>query len=189
MIHPDTQLSEIDVMVGVGVTAVAFIPRGTITWARDALDQALSASRVASLPSAYGPILERYTYDDGQGARILCWDGGRWMNHSCAPNCAGTALGFEVALRDILPGEQLTNDYQTLALNAAEGFTCRCGAPSCRGEITAGEGKLIEAELLRQAAEALLSNVDVAQPLASLIGPEARARLSALLGGAPHPLV
>lgn len=189
MIHPHTSLVEIDPAVGVGVVASTLIPRGTLTWCLDALDQTLSAARARALPPVYGPTLERYTYDDGHGNRVLCWDGGRWMNHSCAPTCAGTGLGFEVALRDILPGEQLTNDYQTLALTEAEGFICRCGAPACRGPITAGDGQLIEAALLDAVREALLAAPEVAQPLASLLSDAARARLAALLQGAAHPLL
>lgn len=189
MIHPDTLLQEIDPVVGVGVVATQLIPRGTLTWCLDPLDQTLGPARVAGLPAAYGPTLERYTYADGAGNRVLCWDGGRWMNHSCAPSCAGTGLGFEVALRDIHPGEQLTNDYQTLALTESEGFTCRCGAPTCRGQISAGDGKFIEDALLVAVREALLAAGPLEQPLASLLDSPARARLAALLGGLDHPLL
>jgi uncharacterized protein len=44
-----------------------------------------------------------------------------------------------VALRDIVPDEELTFDY---AMNSDEPETmiCRCGAPSCRGMITGDVG-------------------------------------------------
>jgi SET domain-containing protein len=59
-----------------------------------------------------------------------------YVNHSCAPNCAlrdGLTL---TALRDILPGEELTWDYST-AIDEADfaGFPCACGAPGCRGAV------------------------------------------------------
>ncbi|MBW9234391.1 SET domain-containing protein-lysine N-methyltransferase, partial [Leptospira santarosai] len=53
---------------------------------------------------------------------ILCWDLGRYVNHSFHANCMGTAYEFEVAIRDIHPGEQLTDDYGTL--NIDEPFDC-----------------------------------------------------------------
>ena len=42
---------------------------------------------------------------------MLCWDNGRYVNHSFNSNCLTTAYDFEIAIRDILPGEQLTDDY------------------------------------------------------------------------------
>jgi hypothetical protein len=42
---------------------------------------------------------------------VLCWDNGRFVNHSFNSNCFTTAYDFEVAVRDIQAGEQLTDDY------------------------------------------------------------------------------
>jgi len=42
---------------------------------------------------------------------VLCWDNGRYVNHSFNSNCLTTAYDFEIAIRDIQPGEQLTDDY------------------------------------------------------------------------------
>ena len=44
MLHPDTTLAWIDDTIGVGVIATKPIPKGTITWARDALDLTLKAN-------------------------------------------------------------------------------------------------------------------------------------------------
>jgi hypothetical protein len=41
----------------------------------------------------------------------LCWDIGRYVNHSFNSNCLSTAYDFEIAIRDIQPGEELTDDY------------------------------------------------------------------------------
>jgi hypothetical protein len=51
---------------------------------------------------------------------VLCWDNGRYVNHSFNSNCMSTAYDFEIAVRDILPGEQLTDDYGYL--NITEPF-------------------------------------------------------------------
>jgi hypothetical protein len=40
-----------------------------------------------------------------------------------------------VALRDILPGEELTHNWVTID-DGNYTMTCRCGAPVCRGLIT-----------------------------------------------------
>ena len=46
MIHPDTEVRRVDDVVGVGVFATALIPRGTLTWALDPLDQLLTPERL-----------------------------------------------------------------------------------------------------------------------------------------------
>jgi uncharacterized protein len=167
MIHPDTEIRRVDDVVGIGVFATAPIPRGTITWALDPLDQVLPESRLASLGPRWEGWLDHHTYHDPQGRRVLCWDAARSMNHSCRPTCGGSDLGFEVALVDIAPGEQLTNDYGTLHLAPSEGFTCRCGALGCRGSV-APDGHAWERWLPElRAALALLTAVP--QPLGPLV--------------------
>ncbi len=172
MIHPDTALLKIDETVGYGLVATRPLPRGTITWVQDALDQVLPPERWRALPAAYAELIERYTYGDSQDNRILIWDLGRQMNHSCAPNCFGTLYGFEVALRDIAAGEQLTNDYGTLIQEPHEGFACTCGAPDCRG--TTGAPLTSEQRIRLQALmrEALAELPRLPQPLGCLLQAE-----------------
>ena len=59
----------------------------------------------------YQEILDFYTFRNNNGNYVLCWDNGRYVNHSFNSNCLTTAYDFEIAIRDILPGEQLTDDY------------------------------------------------------------------------------
>ena len=47
MIHPATELRLVDAETGQGVFATAAIPRGTVVWAHDELDQILTPARVA----------------------------------------------------------------------------------------------------------------------------------------------
>lgn len=133
MIHPNTELRFINEEIGYGVFATQFIPRGTITWALDKLDQVLPPEKVAALPPIYQENLERYSYIDPSGNYVLCWDLGRYMNHSCNPQSRGIGYVFELAVRDIHPGEELTCDYAQL--NITTSFQCQCGA-SCRGTIS-----------------------------------------------------
>lgn len=67
----------------------------------------------------------------------------RYINHSCSPNCESLNDGgriFIETLRPILPGEELTYDYQleteeaiTPRLKAVYG--CNCGTRRCRGTL------------------------------------------------------
>ena len=169
MIHPDTELVTIDGVVGSGVIATRRIPRGTITWVFDDLDRALTGNDMGALPPSYEDLLDRWTFHDGRGRRVLCWDLGRYMNHSCEPNCGGSEFWFEVALRDIEPGEQLTNDYATLYMRSSEGFDCRCGVPSCRGIVSHAQVPHAVAAVRQQLREAL-AEIDLAdQPLLALL--------------------
>src|SRR5690606_35792640 len=106
------------------------IPRGTIVWVLDELDQRISPERVRQLGPRYERMLDRYAYASADGSFILCWDLARFVNHSCEPNAVSTGWEIDVALRDIAAGEELRNDYAVLNLD--RGFACRCGAATCR---------------------------------------------------------
>lgn len=116
MIHPDTRLQYIDDEIGYGLFATRPIPKGTITWALDAFDRIVTPSEAAELGEVYAPILEKYSYRNRHGAYVLCWDFGRYVNHSFHSNCLSTGYDFEIAVRDIAAGEELTNDYGYLNL-------------------------------------------------------------------------
>ena len=118
MIHPDTELKYISREVGYGVVATRFIPAGTITWVLDKLDREFRPEEVRQLGTEYQSILDTYAYRNNQGNYVLCWDIARYINHSFNSNCLTTAYDFELAIRDIHPGEQLTDDYGYLNLDS-----------------------------------------------------------------------
>lgn len=111
MIHPKTELKFISKEIGYGVVATEFMPAGTITWVLDKLDRQFTPAEVHVLDPLYQDILEFYSYRNNEGNMVLCWDNGRFVNHSFNSNCFTTAYDFEVAVRDIQAGEQLTDDY------------------------------------------------------------------------------
>jgi len=111
MIHPHTELKFISDEIGFGVVATKFIPAGTITWALDKLDREFSPADFNAFEPIYQKILDTYCYRNGIGNFVLCWDLARYVNHSFNSNCISTAYDFELAVRDIHPGEQLTDDY------------------------------------------------------------------------------
>lgn len=111
MIHPDTELRFINDVVGYGVVATKLIPKGTITWVQDNLDRIFTPDDVAKLNPAVLKHLNTYCFTNCKGEKVLCWDNAKYVNHSFKSSCMSTAYDFEIAIRDIYPGEQLTDDY------------------------------------------------------------------------------
>ncbi len=120
MIHPKTELRLISKEIGYGVVAKEFIPAGTITWVLDELDREFTPAQFKRMNPLYQNILDTYCYRNNKGNLVLCWDYGRYVNHSFKSNCLSTAYDFEIAIRDIQPGEELTDDYGYL--NVSEPF-------------------------------------------------------------------
>ena len=133
MIHPNTELRWVNEVIGYGVFATALIPKGTIIWVRDELDQTFTAEDVANLEEPYRQVLDKYTFVDAKGLMVLCWDHSRFFNHSCEANCLSAGYDFELAIRDIEANEELTDDYGTL--NLREPFQCACQSARCRRQI------------------------------------------------------
>jgi len=158
MIHPNVTLRLASDHVGYGVFASTRIPRGTITWTLDALDRVLSPDEVRAFGEAYADRIRRYTWLRASGDRILCWDFARFVNHSCDPNTASAgACDFDVALRDIEEGEEITTDYSIL--NLEEPFECACQTPVCRG-VVRPEAFLEVADALDARVHAAFADVD-----------------------------
>ncbi len=120
MIHPDTELRFINNIVGYGVVAKKFIPKGTITWVQDDLDRIYTSVEIKNINPVMLDYLETYCFTNNKGDKVLCWDNAKYVNHSFNSSCMSTAYDFEIAIRDIHPGEQLTDDYGYL--NVSEPF-------------------------------------------------------------------
>jgi len=88
----------------------------------DALDRKFNQQDIEALGPEYWEIIDKYTFRNADGNYILCWDHARFVNHSFRPTCITTAYDFELAVKDIYPGQELTNDYGTL--NVCEPFYC-----------------------------------------------------------------
>lgn len=117
MIHPDTELRFINDKIGHGVVATKFIPKGTITWVLDKLDRIFTPDQIQRMDKMYQEVMDKYTYRNPEGNYVFCWDNARFINHSANANCITTAYEFEIAVRDIQPGEELTDDYGYLNLD------------------------------------------------------------------------
>ncbi len=184
MIHPATELVAVDPDIGLGVRATAPIPRGTILWTLDRFDRTFSPEEAAALSPLHRELLEHFGYRDHTGRWILCWDAGRYVNHSCDPAMRGVGPDTMIAMRDLAEGEPVTCDYAECNLDAP--LDCRCGAPGCRGRVD-GDDLLRFADrwdpLVREAVRAAAA---VDQPLwPAVLDP---AGLRAILDGrAPVP--
>ncbi len=135
---------------------------------------------MAALPAACSANLDRYTWPDGAGNRILSWDLARFVNHSCDPNCLAGPLGCELAIRDIEAGEELTNDYANLGMQPDEGFPCLCGSPHCRGFISGSVEPELQGVWAARVAAAVVHVPRVPQPLWTLLGNELQEHLQAV---------
>jgi len=61
----------------------------------------------------------------------------KYTNHSCNPNVFFDTAAMElVALRDILPGDELTFFYPSTEWNMAQPFECLCGHSACLHHIS-----------------------------------------------------
>lgn len=182
MIHPSVSLAFINDTVGHGLRATEALPAGTLIWCLDALDIRLTREQLVALGPLFDEQIDRYAWTDSVGDRILCWDIGRYMNHSCQPNSMSPGLQFEVALRDIAQGEEVLCDYGTLNLDA--GFACECGTSSCRGRVTPRDFDTFAGVWDAQLQAVFPRVMQVPQALAGLLDAE---DLAAIAGYAAQP--
>jgi len=167
MLHPATELRFVSPDIGFGVFATAHIAKGTITWVRCKLDRSFTTAEVQALGPVYQAVIAKYAYTDGAGQLVLCWDHGRYMNHSCNPASISPGFDCDVAVRDIAPGEELTCDYGML--NPSDVLTCACGSPKCRGKICPGDGVALAPEWDAAVAAAFAGAASLPQPLLALM--------------------
>jgi len=82
-----------------------------------------------------GESIEHCTYPDDRV--FLVGPPDRYFNHSCDPNAYKrfhrTTIEI-VARRDIPAGAEITHDY-LINTHGGSTWTCRCGAPRCRGTM------------------------------------------------------
>lgn len=166
-------------MVGYGLFATAFIPKGTITYAKDPLELEVSPLQMQNLNQNLLDALEKYSYKDERGYMIMSWDFGKYVNHSCDANSMSTGYGFEIAIKDIQIGEQLTDEYGIF--NLEEDMICYCGASNCRKAIQAEDFDTHFDIWDKKIVPALAIMPLVDQPLGYLLDFKTKTELDALL--------
>lgn len=181
MMHPHTELRYINDKIGYGVFATQFIPKGTIVWALDDLDQIIESEAVEKLDALRKPPILKYSYRNQHGQYVLCWDIGKYVNHSFHATCVGTAYDLELAARDIYPGEELTDDYGTLNLDVP--FDCFPEPGTDRVRVMPDDFLRYYKLWDRIAGEAFTNFHYVEQPLQHLVKPEWKAKVDAVASG------
>ncbi len=180
MIIPCTQVVPISESKGRGVVATAPIRKGTITWVFDQLDREFTPEQFWQLPPAIRETILTYSYRNRHGRLVFCWDNERYMNHSFHANCCLTPYNFEIAIRDIACGEELTNDYGTLNIIAPfpveeEG--------SGRDTVHPDDLRRHSGKWDRLLAAAFTRLLKVDQPLQPFFSPEAWQEVAAVASG------
>lgn len=137
MIHPHTALRYINDEIGYGVFATHFLPKGTIVYVKDELEVDVAPDHYENLPLPFRQTVDKYSYIDERGHRIVSWDFAKYVNHCCNCNTMSTGYGFEIAIRDIQPGEEITDEYGMFNMEAE--MVVHCKFENCRGRIKAND--------------------------------------------------
>jgi len=178
--HPDTEIRFISDEIGYGVVATKFIPKGTITWVQDELDQIYTPSQVSEMKDLSKEMVDKYTFRNNKGNFVMCWDLSKYVNHSFNSNCLSTAYDFEVAIRDIQVGEELTDDYGYL--NVTEEFKAKDEGTS-RSTVYPDDLLNFHEEWDEKLQDAFKDFEIVEQPLEKLLEQETRLKLKKVLCG------
>lgn len=167
MIHQDTELRLINQEMGYGVFAKAFIPKGTIVYVKDPFDIELTPEQYETLDEGLKRQAQRYSYIDERGIRILSWDMAKYVNHRCDCNTMSTGYGFEVAIKDISLGDEITDEYGLF--NIESDMPLQCGCLNCRGILKPDDIDMYYPVWDRQVQDALSCLSRVPQPLWPLL--------------------
>ncbi|MBV6461588.1 MAG: hypothetical protein HJHJAOHD_01718 [Flavobacteriales bacterium] len=188
MIHPHTELRIISETVGYGIFANKRIPKGTITYIKDELELVFKPTDIRLKDKKYFDIIERFSYIDNKGNRILSWDLSKYVNHSCNANTMSTGYDFEIALRDIEAGEQLTDEYGIF--NLITDMHCECGEPNCRKTIRKNDFDIFYKEWDTRIKQSLSFLKKVEQPLLPFMDQKTKEQLEKYLQeGKPYKSV
>ncbi len=180
MIHPSTEVRYINDAKGYGLFATSRIACGTITWTLDKLDRVLLPEEMDSFDEKYQQILLKYSFRNNLGNYVFCWDNGRYINHSFDANCCLTPYNFEIAVRDIEAGEELTDDYGYL--NIIEPFEADPEGSS--RSVVYPDDLLTFAGMWDKKIEAAFPKMpQVDQPLWSFLSDHTMGSIQAVLGG------
>lgn len=163
MFHPNTRLLFKNLKVGYGVFATSLIPKGTITYIKDPLEIDISPTKYKELDIKMKEIVNKYSYTEPNGNRIVSWDIGKYVNHCCQSNTISTGYGFEMALRDIQAGEEITDEYGLF--NGDEEMTLICDKQPCRGCIRVDDIDKYYPAWDQKIQQVLPSLMEVEQPL------------------------
>lgn len=167
MIHPSTKVQYINDQIGWGVFATDFIPMGTIIYIKDELEITITPEVFRKMDPVLQDAVEKYSYIENQGNRIISWDHAKYVNHCCDCNTMSTGYGFEIAIRDIFPDEEITDEYGLF--NVSENMALQCNKPNCRQILKTNDMDAYFENWDKKVRNALPRILDVSQPLFHLL--------------------
>ncbi|BDS06535.1 hypothetical protein NT6N_15750 [Oceaniferula spumae] len=180
-----TELRLVSDDIGYGVFATEFIPQGTIVYVQDPLEIVVSSVEYTLLNVQMQQMVEKYSYISSLGDRILSWDFGKYVNHRCDCNTMSTGWGFEIALRDIRQGEEITDDYGLF--NLEYDMPVSCGCNRCRKFVRRNDIDMHYRAWDEKIQHAMARVMRVEQPLLSVIDADVWASVTAFSQGrAPY---
>jgi len=179
MIHPHTILKPVSEIIGLGVFATAPMPTGTITYTADALDMHFIPQDPRLSDPNYRDIILKYSTRDPDGSYTMSWDIARYVNHCCHYNTLTTGYGFEIAVRDIAAGEEITDDYGVF--NLEEPVQLACHFPDCRLFAYPDDYNRMQEKWDNDIRAALSRVYSVPQPLSAYLDPQLMASVRSYL--------
>lgn len=177
MIHPNTELKLINEQIGYGVFATTDIAEGTILYVKDSLELVVSPTDYLMHSFEMKEVIDKYSYIDENGNRIISWDFAKYVNHCCNCNTISTGYGFEIAIRDIKQGEQITDEYGLFNLDKE--MVVICGEENCRKTIGANDFDTHYQEWDKKIKNSIGKLFHVEQPLMPFIDENTRKDLDA----------
>ena len=179
MIHPHTELRTVSPEIGVGVFATQLLPKGTIVYVKDPLEITIPPDHEMFSSPVFHQIIDTYAILDADGNYEISWDYAKYVNHCCHYNAICTSFGVDIAVRDILPGEQILEDYGMF--NVTYPMKLVCTFEDCRNKVTAGDFEKLQDRWDEDAREALRHVRSVPQLLWSVMFSETQEILARYL--------
>jgi len=181
MIHPDTELRFVSHAIGYGVYATAPIPKGTIVYVKDELEIEVTRYKFTKLNNPFKQEVEKYSYIDERGVRIVSWDHAKYVNHKCDCNSMSSGYGFELAIRDIAKNEEITDEYGLF--NISSPIDLNCGCINCRKTLLPTDIDIYYEIWDSIVIDAIGCMPNVPQPLWEIMDIETRIELMNFLSG------
>jgi SET domain-containing protein len=102
-------------IAGIGLFADQLISKGDVVWKFEpSLDALFDEDQIAFFSESSRKQFYNYAFLDNKYNKwMLCGDDGRFFNHSEEPNCDDSNPDTTIAMKNILPGEELTVNYKT----------------------------------------------------------------------------
>jgi uncharacterized protein len=159
---------------GYGVYSTTFLPKGTIIWFPCEECEIYTPVQMEEMEKQNLFELDEYGYYLNDGNNILPCGQAHLLNHSCEANVLDFGLDFGIAVKDILPNDEITIDYGTFYADLKYNdwtVQCSCKKKSCRKIISPSDfsNQKTQKHWEKNVLSALNELKKVNQPLHSLL--------------------